>query len=344
MNSNNKNSLILAGSLILLLIVIVVARERLMVGIENKRVADYKSTTERNVISELKSMATTKELLKVMDTNNSMAVHQALDYLASKESNRAKYESLKLYAAASLINLDRSAGAKYYMDIANDTSNSNITRAYAMTQITQYSSGYSDNNLLDIFFTNDSEYKKLTPNEKKLAINKKIIDLYPFGIASARVARYELLNNPSTSTAQDMYNRYIEDINLNISSFSGRDGLSHFIPSTYLNTAYFLREAEKYGVSNREEIRSYFDKAFSFSLASQNMVTAEFTLLSYADYLLKINQTQDAESVISKLLTISTSDMVKNETKNGLVNYPSLNKFSKSGSELANQVKAKYSK
>lgn len=342
MNKENRNSILLAISLIILLLIVVVARERFVVSKNNKNINLGQVAESKNVLTGMKSDQTINILINLLETKNSMEVYKAFDTLASKETDKSKYESLRLYAAASLAGLDRTKGADYYMGIANDKSLSNITRAYAMTQITQYASGYSDNNLLKVFFAGD-EYKKLSNTELRLQVNQKILEIYPFGIASARVARFELMKTPSTTTAKTMYDKYISDIKINISNFTGVDGLSHFIPSTYLNTAFFLVDAKKYGVSNEAEIRSYYDKAYSTSIADQNTVTAEFTLLSYANYLLKEGDKSDAESLISKLLTINTGDMVRNETKNGLANYPSLNAYSKTGTELANQLKAKYS-
>jgi hypothetical protein len=178
--------------------------------------------------------------------------------------------------------------------------------------------------------------------ERKLEANRKITELYPFGIASARVARYELLKDPSTTTARRMHDRYMEDISKNITYFTGRDGLSHFIPSTYLNTAYFLIEAEKYGVSDTEEVRKSFDSAYSTAVSSQNNTTAEFTLLSYANYLLSKDLKPEAESVLTKLAAINTSKMVKMSTEGGLADYKSLSTYLKSGTDLAKQIKSKY--
>lgn len=281
---------------------------------------------EKNTVTLLKNEKETSLLINKLDTNNnSQAVFNSFDGLAKTETDKNKAEVLKLYAGASLVNLDRNAGTEYYIKIANDTTNSNINRAYAMTQIAQYASGDGNPELLKVFFSDASSTKKMSKDEINLAVNKKILELYPMNIALAKVARFELKKSPSKEVAQMMYDTYMPQIASTTKIFDQAEGLSHFTPQAYLATALFLRSAEMYGVSTTTEVRSYFDRAHSSSLAFNQQITKQFIMLGYLDYLLSRNLQADAQSIMVRFAAENPTPMIVTNLKatHG-ADYPSI--------------------
>ncbi len=282
----------------------------------------------KNPVILLKSDKKAGPLISQLETTNTKEVFNSLDTLSKTETDKNKAEVLKLYAASSLVSLDRNAGADYYIKIANDTTNSNLNRAYAMTQIAQYASGDANPELLKVFFSDATSTKKMSQDEIALVVNKKILELYPMNIALAKVARLELKKNPSKVTAQAMYNTYMPQIASTTKFFDQNDGLSHFTPQAYLATAQFLRNAETYGVSTTTEVRSYFGRAYTSSLAFHQDITKQFIMFNYLDYLLSKKLQDDARSLMTKLAAESMTQMVSTNlrTTHGS-GYPSIVSF-----------------
>lgn len=307
--------------LFLLFIVIIVAT----VFYVYKNKEKNKNYQAKSPIFQLKADKEAGPLISKMETANTKEVFTSLNELSKNETDNYKAEILKLYAGASLVTLDRNAGVEYYIKIANDTTNSNLGRAYAMTQIAQYASGDGNPQLLKVFFSDASSTKKMSQDEIALTVNKKILGLYPMNIALAKVARLELKKNPSKATAQLMYDTYMPQITSTTKLFDQTDGLSHFTPQAYLATAAFLRNTEVYGVSTTTEVRSYFDRAYTSSLAFNQQITKQFIMLNYLDYLLSKNLKDDALSLMIKLEGESITPMVGTnlKTTHGL-GYPSI--------------------
>ncbi len=284
----------------------------------------------KNTVAILKNDPTAGVAINRAVTNNSQAAFATLDELAKKESDKEKAEVLALYAASSLINLDRKAGVEYYSKIANDITNSNLNRAYAMTQISQYAAGDANPEFLKVFFSDPSVYIKMSQNESKLFINKKILELYPMNIALSNVARLELKKSPSKENAKKLYDTYIPQIASTTLYFDGAEGLSHFSPQALLGTSYFLRDVEVYGVSSTTEVRAYFDQAYVSSLRHNQTITKQFILLGYADYLLSKKLNKDAVTVLVQLDREALTPMVSGNLKTTKGSeYPNLLSFTK---------------
>lgn len=277
---------------------------------------------------------------------NSKEVFTAFDELSKKEADKNQAESLKLYAASSLIGIDRKAGADYYVKIAKDLNNEPIVRAYAMTQLSQYAIGDANLSLLTAFFDDPTVVKKMTSDEIKLAINKKILEVYPMPLALANTARLELKKEPTKEKAQLLRDLYSARIEQGLASFNEVEGLSHFSSVTYLVMAAFLEQSEVVGVGTTTEVREYYDKAFAASLAANQVSTKQFVMLHYADYLISRKLNADAEMVISSFVQENlTETFVTNFKGTKGIDYPSILKYmstsqSKTAKDLSRKIGA----
>lgn len=288
----------------------------------------YSLPEGKGPVAKLKKDSTVAPLIDKLGKENSQEVFKAFDQLAKDEKDKSQAESLKLYAAASLINLDRSAGADYYIGIANDLNNTAIVRAYAMTQLSQYAVGDGNMNLLRVFFKNPEDIKKMTPDEIKLTINHRILETYSMPLAMANVMRLELKKEPTADKARLLQDIYISKINQLNAGFSEIDGLSHFLPATYLAMSDFYRRSEAVGVSSSTEVRSSYDKAYGESVVRNQTITKQFVMLHYADYLLSKKMTKEAETVLSQFIQDNLTEMiVKNLKSTGGSDYPNVIDF-----------------
>ncbi len=296
-----------------------------------------------NTIAELKKDEKTRILIDRLSSANSLEVFNSFNDLSKTESDQNKKESLQLFAGASLLALDKTAGSEYFMSIANNTQNSNLTKAYAMIKIYQESLAYAKPEMLKVFFTDyEKDTKGMSGSDIKLVINKKILDVYPFGLAAARAGRLELAKGPTSENAKVLYAKYMPIIDNNIDEFSKTEGQRHFVKNTYLNAAKFLADLEVYGASNVVEVRAYFDKGYNEALSQKDVMTKHFIMMAYADYLLSKNLNTDAEIVLSQLVLQDTSKTIApslSVTKGK--DYLSVLKYIKSNNtELSTKIKS----
>jgi hypothetical protein len=299
------------GLILLMLVALIMVKQYKSTDIDTiTKTATYKEYP--NTVAELKKDENTRLLIDRLSSANSLEVFNAFDALSKTESDQNKKESLKLYAGASLLALDKNAGATYFSSVANDAQNSKLTQGYAMMKIYQESLAYAKPEMLKVFFTDyEKETKGMSDSDIKLIINKKILDVYPFGLAAARAGRLELAKNPTSENAKSLYEKYMPIIDKNIDEFSKTEGQRHFVKNTYLNAARFLADLEVYGASNVVEVRAYFDKGYTESLSQKDEMTKHFIMLAYADYLLSENLNADAETVLSQLVNQDTTKTVK---------------------------------
>ena len=281
-------------------------------------------------VERLKAKPEVAALITKEATANSKEVFSQLDALSKTQTDKAQAESLKLFAASSLMKLDRNAGADYYIGIAKDLNNAPVVRAYAMTKLSQYAIGDGDLNLLKVFFDDPAVIKKMSSDEIKLAVNKKILEAYPMPLASANVARLELKKNPTKDNALLLRDLYFGNLEAGVKLFDTTEGLSHFLPVTYLAVADFLRKSEAVGAATTSEVRLNYDKAFGSSIANNQTETKQFIMLHYADYLLSIKLTTDAETVLKQFITENlTESIAKNLKSTGGLDYPNVLKYMK---------------
>ena len=282
-------------------------------------------------------------LVQELKNNNSTTTFTAFENLSKTEKDKVLAESLKLYAAASLINLDRNGGNEYYTAIYKDYKNTPFMRAYALTQLTRYASGDENTKPLLFLFEDSVNTETMSRDEIVLFANKTILGLYPMPSVAARVAQYELKRNPTKENALALRALYFEKIVLGANAFSQKEGLAHFVPETYSVLAQFLRASESVGAATTVEVREYYDKAYTESLAQSQPITKQFIMLSYADYLLSKKLSSDAEKVLGELLKESITPMVLgNLTVTKGASYSYILAYVKTGTPLALELSKKF--
>ena len=294
------------------------------------------STLSRSPVTDLKSNKETAALIKELQVANSSSTFKALDAMSKENGDKAQAQSLKLYAGASLIGIDRNAGAAYYLAIAKDLNNTPFVRAYALTQITRYASGDGNTQTLALLFDDPASIKAMSKDEVTLLANKKILEVFPMPGASAIVARLELIKTPTKENALRLRELYMEDIASGSDNFSRIEGLSHFVPGIYLSTARFLQESEKVGAASTTEVRYYYDKAFRESLQQAQGITKQFIMLAYLDYLLSKKMSVDADTLIKEFLKEPLTLMLVNNLKSTHgIDYPYILTYLKTKAPLA---------
>ena len=304
-----------------------------------------KNKAENTIASRTSDSGVTpliQELKQELKNNNSTTTFIAFENLSKTEKDTALAESLKLYAAASLINLDKNAGNEYYIAIYKDYKNTPFMRAYALTQLTRYASGDGTTKPLMFLFEDSINAKTMSHDEIILAANKKILELYPMPSVAARVAQYELKRNPTKENALALRALYFERIVLGANAFSQKEGLAHFVPETYYILAQFLRESESVGAATTVEVREYYDKAYTESLAQNQPITKQFIMLSYTDYLLSKKLNKDAEKILGELLKENLTPMViRNLIATKGASYSYILAYIKTGTPLASELSKK---
>ena len=302
----------------------------------------YTKNKAENTTSSRISDPRVTSLIQELKNNNSTTTFIAFENLSKTEKDTALAESLKLYAAASLINLDKNAGNEYYTAIYKDYKNTPFMRAYALTQLTRYASGDGTTKPLLFLFEDSINAKTMSHDEIILAANKKILELYPMPSVAARVAQYELKRNPTKENALALRALYFERIVLGANVFSQKEGLSHFVPETYYILAQFLRESESVGAATTVEVREYYDKAYTESLAQNQPITKQFIMLSYTDYLLSKKLNKDAEKILGELLKENLTPMViRNLIATKGASYSYILAYIKTGTPLASELSKK---
>jgi hypothetical protein len=185
--------------------------------------------------------------------------------------------------------------------------------------------------LIKVFFKDPNEVKKLTnPDDVKLAVNKKILEVYPMPLASANVARLELKKNLTKENAQLLRDLYFGHVEAGIKLFSETEGLAHFLPVTYLAMADFYRKSESVGAATTSEVRINYERAYGASLAQGQTDTRQFIMLHYTDYLLSVKLNSDAEVVLKNFLGENLTEVVAKNLQNTKgADYPNLVKYLK---------------
>ena len=159
---------------------------------------------------------------------------------------------------------------------------------------------------------------------------------------AARVAQYELKRNPTKENALALRALYFERIVLGANAFSQKEGLAHFVPETYYILAQFLRESESVGAATTVEVREYYDKAYTESLAQNQPITKQFITLSYTDYLLSKKLNKDAEKILGELLKENLTPMViRNLIATKGASYSYILAYIKTGTPLASELSKK---
>ena len=312
-------------------------------------IASVKKDSNQDVNQEVSPVTTLKQRQDVaqaitnLETNNSKELFATFDSLAKNEKDKSLAQSLKLYAGASLIGVDRNAGAEYYMSVAKDLNNKPFVRAYAMTQIARFASGDGSTKNLSLFFATTTDIVNMSKDNIFLTVNKKILETYPMPGASAVVAKLELRNNKTKENALLLRDLHMNTIVTGVEYFSKVEGLSHFVPGIYLSTAQFLAEAETVGGATTTEVRSYYDKGYKESVSQGQSITKQFIMLSYINYLLSKELKEDAEVVIRAFIAEPLTSMIVtnlSSTKGGdyqyLLSYMTENKTL--GKELEQKI------
>ncbi len=208
-------------------------------------------------------------------------------------------------------------GATTYYSIFNNQEYPKTTRASALNNILQRYRGTFDKELLKPVLPN---YASLSSEEIYDTLYTMIYSVYPTGISSAWVGRMELskINKYNTSTAQDIYNEFLEKIDKDITFQSQGIASAYIVPNTYMAKARFMNFVyTKFGLSSIEEISVTYEKAANLASARSDFITQQFALLGYVDFLGRHNDIKKAEEVFKLFSSQKIEDMVIQNFKQG---------------------------
>ncbi len=286
-------------------------------------------TQKKTTIAKLKSDPIVAQLINSADKNGGQAVYEQLDKASSQESETNKKQVLMLYAAYALMQSDQIEGAKYYTKIVNNSEFSALNRAYAMIKIRSFAAKDSNPSMVSGLFPNNTLPKVKTNAEIYYLVDKKTYETYPYLISGIRIAEYEYKIKPSTSTAEKVLDKYINNPqNISIEGMLKDEGLRNLIPNTLLAKGKFLSQIEKYGYSNKEDIYNTYNDALKYVDLYGYTDTKGYICLRYANYLLKNNETEKAIFILKKVDFTSDKNLVKylNNSKTAKADYTYISK------------------
>jgi hypothetical protein len=239
--------------------------------------------------------------------------------------------AIEVSAAGSLMNVDTGKGAEYYMEIVNNQSYPAVSRGFALLQIAQFYRGNRDASILKPYLKDKVDLEKSTIEDIEYRLYTDIYNIYPYGIAAARKGIYELKQSPSTSTAQTVLEKYSSSIDSNIESMKPFVGMKTLVPNTYMAKNSMYRELYKYGVVTSGQIIDLYEKADAEAKAQGNKITEQFNLLSYANYLASLGQTEKTKIILGSIKTSGVEAMInRNLSKeSSKLDYPALVALSK---------------
>jgi hypothetical protein len=143
-----------------------------------------------------------------------------------------------------------------------------------------------------------------------------IYALYPYGIAAASLARYELKKTPTKDIAQKVYTMYASGIDTNIESMKKYEGMRIIVPNTYMSKAALYRDLYSYQVVTKEDVVKSYEDAHREIKVQNNKISEQFNLLSYTEFLLSVGEKTKAEELIAAIDGGGVTDMVKKNLSN----------------------------
>lgn len=221
---------------------------------------------------------------------------------------------------------DYQAGVVTYYSVFNNEKYPVTTRAAALSNILQQYRGSLDKKLLQVVLPNVAS---LSSEQIYNTIYRKIYDVYPTGISSAWVGRMALasIDRYNAGAALSVYNEFSQKIDKDIAIQSQGISSAYIVPNTYMAKARFMNFAyTRFKISSVEEISLTYEKAANLAAARSDVITQQFALLEYVDFLGRQNNVEKAEEVFKVFISQTIEELViKNFTTGDIkVTWPGL--------------------